>query len=384
MLNESGYKRRTYDDIIEGKIQRAKELFGEDIETDETTPLGKFIRINAYDQALAEEEAEAIYYARFPNTAVGVSLDRLCTFVGISRSSAVPSQYRVKVKGAVGAAVPFGFLVSTESELDFYNTADTEIESGGECYITVECTTSGTMGNVNAQEINVIKNPSADITEVQGISVIKSGTDIESDYALRKRFNEAKEGLGACNENALRTAILRVETVTSASVIVNEEDTEDSSGRPPHSFECYVAGGENHHYEIAQAIYEKKPLGIKTCGNESYSITDSGGFTHLIKFSHCSYINIDVTMRIKINENFNETAGVREIKNNISDYINNLGVGKNVILSGLYGRIHAVSGVIEVAELSIAKNGSESGGNIEIEEWEIAKSRNVNVVMDNG
>lgn len=31
MLNESGYKRRTYDDIIEGKIQRAKELFGEDI-----------------------------------------------------------------------------------------------------------------------------------------------------------------------------------------------------------------------------------------------------------------------------------------------------------------------------------------------------------------
>ncbi len=383
MLNESGYKRRTYDDIIEGKIQRAKELFGEDIETDETTPLGKFIRINAYDQALAEEEAEAIYYARFPNTAVGVSLDRLCTFVGISRNSAVPSQYRVKVKGTAGATVPFGFLVSTESELDYYNTADTLIESGGECFIIVECTTSGTLGNVNAQEINIIKNLSADITEVQGISIIKSGTDIESDYALRKRFNEAKEGLGACNENALRTALLRVETVTSVSVIVNEKDTEDSSGRPPHSFECYVAGGENHHYEIAQAIYEKKPLGIKTCGNENYSIIDNGGFTHLIKFSHCSYINIDVSMRIKINENFNETAGIKEIKNNISDYINNLGVGKNVVLSSLYGRIHAVSGVTEVLELSMAKDGSGSGGNIEIGEWEIAKSRNVNVVMQN-
>ena len=89
-------------------------------------------------------------------------------------------------------------------------------------------------------------------------------------------------------------------------------------------------------------------------------------------------------MRIKINETFNETAGVREIKNNISDYINNLGVGKNVILSGLYGRIHAVSGVIEVTELSIAKNGFGNGGNIEIGEWEIAKCRNVNVVIDNG
>ena len=66
MLTETGYTRRTYDEIIDDKIERAQELFGEDIETDETTPLGKFIRINAYDQALAEEEAEAIYYARFP------------------------------------------------------------------------------------------------------------------------------------------------------------------------------------------------------------------------------------------------------------------------------------------------------------------------------
>ena len=127
MLNELGYKRKTYDDIIEGKIQRAKELFGEDIETDETTPLGKFIRINAYDQALAEEEAEAIYYARFPNTAVGVSLDRLCTFVGISRSSAVPSQYRVKVKGAVGAAVPFGFFLNSEKGIVFFYNSHKEI-----------------------------------------------------------------------------------------------------------------------------------------------------------------------------------------------------------------------------------------------------------------
>ena len=162
MLNELGYKRKTYDEIIEGKIQRAKELFGEDIETDETTALGKFIRINAYDQALAEEEAEAIYYARFPNTATGVSLDRLCAFVGISRNSAEHSRYEVQVNGTAGAIIPFGFLVSTESEIDFYNTSETEIGEDGTCKINVECVTAGTIGNVNAGEINIIKNPSAD------------------------------------------------------------------------------------------------------------------------------------------------------------------------------------------------------------------------------
>lgn len=381
MLNELGYKRKTYDEIIRGKIKRAKELFGEDIETDETTALGKFIRINAYDQAMAEEEAEAIYYARFPNTATGVSLDRLCTFVGISRNSAEHSQYEIKVKGTARSVIPVGFLVSTESEIDFYNTAEAEIGADGTCSIIVECETAGTMGNVNAAEINIIKNPSAEIEEIQGIRVIKLGTDTESDYALRSRFNEAKQGLGACNENALRTALLRVETVTSVSVIVNEDDVEDGSDRPPHSFECYIAGGENHHFEIASAIYEKKPLGIKTYGTQSYTITDNGGFSHTIYFSHCAYINIDVNMKIKINSDFNELSGKEEISKNIADYINSLGVGKDVILSSLYGHIHSVGGVSEVTELTAQKENFGSGGNISINDWEIAKCRNVNVAV---
>ena len=78
----NGYVRRSYDDILSDKIQRAKELFGEDIDTSDLTPLGKFIRINAYDQALAEEEIEAVYYARFPDTASGQNLDRLLVFGG--------------------------------------------------------------------------------------------------------------------------------------------------------------------------------------------------------------------------------------------------------------------------------------------------------------
>ncbi len=381
MLNELGYKRKTYDEIIEGKIKRAKELFGEDIETDETTALGKFIRINAYDQAMAEEEAEAIYYARFPNTATGVSLDRLCVFVGIIRNSAEHSQYKIKVKGTAGAVIPFGFLVGTESEIDFYNTSETEIESDGNCIITVQCVTAGTIGNVNASEINIIKNPSADIDEIRGISLLKSGSDIESDYALRQRFNEAKEGLGACNENALRTALLRVETVTSVSVIVNDSDTEDSDHRPPHSFECYVAGGENHHFEIAHAIYEKKPLGIKTYGTQSYTITDNGGFSHTINFSHCAYISIDVNIKIKINSDFNEVSGKEEISKNIADHINSLGVGNNVILSSLYGHIHSVIGVSEVMELTVQKENLEKNGNISINAWEIARCSNVNVAV---
>lgn len=378
MLNESGYKRRTYDDIVNSKIQKAKELFGEDIETDETTVLGKFIRINAYDQALAEEEAEAIYYSRYPHTASGVSLDRVCTFVGISRNSATPAQYEVKAVGTAGAVIPIGFLVQTESEIKYYSVAESEIGADGMCVFKVECTEPGTIGNVMASDINTITNPSADIEKIEGRGLIKAGTDDESDYSLRKRFDEAKTGLGACNSDSIRTALLRVPTVESVSVIVNEEDEPDEKGRPPHSFECYISGGESHHLEIVQAIYEKKPLGIKSYGTETYSVLDAGGHPHTIKFSHCTSINVIVNIKFKKNINFNLVTGEDDIKSNVANYINELGVGNNVILSSLYGQIHAVTGVVEVVELLIGVQGELfSAQNIEVNGWEIAQCASV-------
>ena len=55
MLSEKGYHRPTYEEILADKIQTAKELFGEDIDTGGQTALGKFIRIGAYDLAKAYE-----------------------------------------------------------------------------------------------------------------------------------------------------------------------------------------------------------------------------------------------------------------------------------------------------------------------------------------
>lgn len=379
-LTEKGYVRKTYSEILDGKIAKAKELFGEDIETDETTALGKFIRINAYDQAEAEETAEAIYYARFPNTANGTSLDRLCVFVGITRNPATAATFTVDVTGTAGATVPFGFLVGTESGITYYNTMETIIEENGKCEITVECTDTGEIGNVHYSEITQIVNPDAEITTVFGKSVVTLGTEIESDYALRKRFEQAREGSGSCNESSIRAALLRVPTVTSAGVIVNETDQTDESGRPPHSFECYVSGGENHHEEIAKMIYDKKPLGIKTYGSVTEIITDDGGYTHEIKFSHTAYIDIQVKVSVKTNSTFEGETGIEDIKNNITTFINNLGVGVPVVLSSLYGKIHAVTGVSEVTELQLSKDGvTYSTNNISVDEWEIARCIGVSV-----
>ena len=378
-LTSKGFERLSYSDIVNKKIQKAKELFGEDIDTSELTPLGKFIRINAYDLAEAEEEAEYIYYSIFPNTARGVSLDRLCAFVGITRNPAAAAEHKVKVTGTSGYIVPIGFLVGTVSGVNFYNITDTEITEG-QCEITVCCTQPGIAGNVDSTDITQVVNPVAGISAVQGIELITQGSADENDYELRKRFEEAREGAGACTEAAIRAALMRVPTVTSAGVIVNDTTETDSKGRPPFSFECFINGGENYHSEIAETIYNKKPIGIKTFGSISETITDEGGYEHTINFSHTTKVSVKVSMKIRTDSTFEGDGGKTEITDNLRTYIDNLGVGESVVLSSLYGKIHAVSGVEEVTELKLAKDsGSFSAQNIDVNEWEIVNCESVTV-----
>ena len=357
-LTEYGFVRRTFDEILAAKIAKAKELFGEDIETSELTPLGKYIRINAYDQALTEEEAELIYYSIFPNTAFGTSLDRLCVFAGIRRNPATCSQFTVTVTGTEGAIVPQGFIVGTETEITYTNKAEATIGEYGTVDITVECDYSGEIGNVLPAEIKTIRNPVADIDSVIGKEMIVKGQETESDYELRKRFVAAAEGLGSCNEDAIIAALLRIPTVTHAGMIKNETDETDSEGRPARSFECFVSGGENYHKEIAETIFSKKAIGIKTFGTIAQEITDNGGYTHTINFSHTKNVNVYVRVAVDTNAEFEGAKGKENIKNNIETYIDGIAIGGSVVPSSLYGKIHSVTGVVEVTELLLSTNGT--------------------------
>lgn len=385
MLNEKGFYRPTYDEIVESKEQKAKELFGEDIDTSELTPLGKFIRINAYDLSKAYEDLELTYYARFPNTATGTSLDRLCVFAGITRNPPTQAQHKIRVYGEQNYSFGMGELVvcGEDSDITFYNVNEYTIDQSTTinsetvyyCDAIVECAEAGTVGNVT---ITDIVNPISEISSIEYIGVETAGEDEETDLKLRQRFSVAIEGAGSNNANALRAALLRVPTVTSADVIENEEGTADTAGRPAHSFECYVSGGVGNEQEIAETIFDKKPIGIKSCSTATgdnkvtKTVKDAGGSDHTIYFSKVAQINIKLSIKYKKDASFT-TDGETDIKNNLVAYINGLGVGTSVILSKLYEHIYDVTGVTEVTELKVSTNGTTyTTSNVAIEKWQIA------------
>ncbi len=356
-LTEKGFQRPLYADILAQKIARAQELFGSDISTDEKTPLGKFIRLDAYDLAEAYEDMENVYYAGFPDTARGVDLDRQCVAVSISRNPPTNAVHSVEFTGTVGYIIPAGFLVGTADGIEFHTEQDATIGSDGKVTAEVYCSDYGTVGNVAPPAISEIINPDAEVESIRHISIVTPGQDQETDPTLRSRYHLASAGAGSATSDAIKAEIMRVSNVKGCIVVENDTDVVDADGRPPNSFECYVFAPEDQDNDVAAAIFRKKPIGIRTTGSVTVQVQDAGGFSHDVKFSRVTNVPIYVKATVKVSSEF-EADGHDQIVSNLTSYFNSLTNGDDVILSRMYSYIHSVTGVVETSELLISTDGT--------------------------
>ena len=355
-LTETGFKRPLYEDLLNEQINRAKALFGEDINTEETSVLGKFIRMQVYDLSKAYEELEMCYYARFPNTAVGVSLDRLCVYAGITRHPPTAAVHTITITGTAGALISSGFVVGTVDGLTFTTTTNELLDENGTLTINVYCTELGTVGNVAVGEITEIINPSAKVTGITHTAIYSAAVNEETDVELRERFTQGIRGTGSGTLSSVRAAILAVDNVKDCMIIENATD-ETVDGRPPHSFECVVSAPITQKNAIAQTIFDKKPIGIATVGSTSDYATDNSGHWHLTYFSFVENVEITVNVKVKIGDTF-ATDGAEQIRTAIYNKINSLAMGDDVIYTSLYSSIFSVDGVVDVETLELSTNGS--------------------------
>ena len=369
-ITDKGFVRPSYDEILQAQINRAKVLLGEDIDTSEESVLGKFIRINVFDLNICYETLEDLYYSSFPNTARGQSLDRLGPFAAVSRNQATQARIEVKIKGTVGESVPSAFLLKSD-KTSFYVVNDYTIDSNGEVVAIANCVDDGTVGNISNGERLDIQNPRMGIDSVEFIRIVQNGEELESDKDFRIRFANSLAGAGSSTESAIKGAIYRVPLVDGVSVIDNNSDT--ASSIPPHSFACYVLAPESQYDEIAKAIFDKKPLGIQCIGDIERTVYDAWGKPHTIKFFATSKAELKISMQIKTNQYF-ESSGISQIKDNIANFINNLANGSDVYYTSVFGYIHNVTGVVSVVDLKICKIGQTPGNSdIAIGEQEIAR-----------
>lgn len=170
------------------------------------------------------------------------------------------------------------------------------------------------------------------------------GRNLETDDEFRTRRLAALSGLGAARLEAIRGALLQVTGVTAATVFENDDDVTDGLGRPPHSIEALVQGGQDA--DILFTVWNKKAGGIKTFGTISGIVTDSQGNDHTSRFSRPTGVNIWIEMDLTVTTDF---PGTPVVEAAILDHGNTLSIGDDVIVfPALVGALNQIPGIIDV------------------------------------
>jgi len=388
MLDDKGFVRPTYEEIVESMIEKAKEVFGNDINTDETSIVGKFIRVNAHKISELWEDVEGSYFTAYLDTCRGLALDRNIVQLGLSRSLSQPATGHVTFTGTPGYEVPFGFTVATEDNVQYFTIEECILDENGTGTAEVTSVESGIAGNCQVGDINVIVNPDENIKSVTNELAFTNGTEEESDFQLRERAKGSIGSQASSTINSIKGGLLGVGGVRAVTIYENSTNETDERGIPAHSIKIYVYGGDE--IEIAQMIFSKKPVGIGLVGDVVLTVEDISNVAHTVKFNRpheiATYYNISLTTNSSFPSN-----GAAQVKTAILQYVggldsdnvfySGLSMGEDVVYMKLVSQILKIDGIEDFTLTMSKDNASFSTNNIEIAENEIAKSSADNITV---
>ena len=237
--------------------------------------------------------------------------------------------------------------------------------------VTFECMTIGAITPAIGDLTDIVTTYAGWDSVSNNVSA-NTGRLAESDTALRQRWNASLYTRSVGMTDSIASALMTLKGVTSAYVYENDSDTTDEDGRPPHSIEAVVNGGEVD--EIGLTIWQKKAAGIDTYGSQSVSINDSQGFPHTINFNRPLvvpiYLNITVTEYPEEALPPNAQAMITEA---VLNYGNSLTIGNDVILQRFMGAIYSSVPGIGYITVTASTNGSiYSSNNISIDVRHVA------------
>lgn len=356
-VTPTGFRRKTYLEIRTEMEEQARSLFGASINLSATGVLGLFVRLYSWGLNILWQVFEKTYYSLFIDSAEGTSLDKLALFGAITRRPAQSAIVTLSISGDNAVVVPVGFTAQTAQEIRFSTINEVTIE-GGSATVQAVCEFPGVQGNVPSGAVNEIFTPIAGIESVTNPDDARGGSSQESDSELRTRYIDSIQLGQGSTRSAVFAELSNIASVDRAYVYENSTNTEDGDGRPAHSIECIVLGGEAS--EIANAIYRRKPAGIETFGEQSHSILDANGDLHVIRFNRPTEVDVWVKYFLTVNQAWNsgqiaalKDLAVREIGGQTSDlvYRNGLNMGDDVLTWRLVAVAGGLSGIEAITVL---------------------------------
>ncbi len=321
-LTSTGYVRKGEVVLLEEMQAEARALISPSLDLSEDDPLGQVFGIFARKLAELEEGWEAAYNA-ISRTASGNALDRVAQLTGAKRRGQAYSTVVATVNVDPGVTKAIGSIIATvdgNADARFVSSAVADNSGGGvaaDIAVTMVADTPGAVAALSGT-LTQIEGVITGVNSITNASAATLGYDVESDGDFRQRRDEQLEQAGSTTLGAMRADILALTDVGDAKVFTNRDDVDDADGRPPHSFEALVFGGDDS--AIAQAIWDSMPLGIQDYSDtaDSGTAVDDEGNNQTVNFSRPTAHRIYV--RITLETDVETYAGDDAVKDAIEAF----------------------------------------------------------------
>ena len=389
MLDNDGFTRRSYDDILQELIQQAQNTIAPNIATGPDSKIGTLLRLMAYGLAKEEELQESVWFSGFVSQAVGVSLDRLAANIGLIRNPAKNAYTTLQVDGVAGATVPELTRFATRDGVQFMAveqktliaTGEPETDEGtpGSATISAVSVDMVSTANVPTGAITVLIEAIDGVTRVTNTEPATGGIEAENDATLRKRLLDNYKKSANGTVNSILTTVQNVPAVQMAQVIVNNTIETDEFGNLPKSVHFYVQGGDD--LEVATAIFNSVVAGVSTNGSVSVEVPVLGGTrTQTINFDRPTERAVKLVVVLDTTDDFSIT-GISDVEQALAEYMATLRIGETLYFSRLIGVVFEVSGIRNVS-LEILENGVPiSGSSLIPAEFEYVVSEEIEVTL---
>lgn len=356
-LDFTGFTPKTLTEIVADLEAAVRSEYGDNTPLGPKTVWGWLIGVVAERYAELWEVSQGVNAATDPDNATGASLDAVCAITGTLRRSATKSVAVETFTGVPATVLATGRVVSVAgvgtrfatvapvtlvavgawAPTTAYVVGDRRSNVGRVYHVTVAGTSAGAGGptgtgtaiadgsvtwrhlglgtaaadgGVEAEQtgpkvaasgtLTVIETPVGGWQGAVNLLDALVGSDVEQDPELRIRRSNELAGSGSGSVDAIRASVLKVDGVEACFVFENTTMVTDPDGVPAKSVEVLVKGGDDQ--EIREAIYGPGGVsaGIATHGSVSGTVVDSQGFTHTVKFSRPTGVNlwIDVTLDV--------------------------------------------------------------------------------------
>lgn len=320
----------SYNEILDTMVERYTQLSGI-VPSNESDIMLRFkvLASELYNTMCAMDYLKT---QMFCHSATGEYLDKHASVRGLTRKSATYATgeltFSLSDYAVQQVFIPTGTVVSTNSShpLQFETTQDAVINAG-ELSVTVgaRALVSSESYNVLPKEITVMVTPPAGVASVVNKKAFTGGSDEESDEDLRARVLDSYKNLSnGTNAAYYKKLSQAVSGVYSAGVI--------SGLRGNATVDVYVCGkGKAVTYkeiqEVQKILDENRELNVD------------------ILVLYAKPVDSKFLIELEVEDGYEFNAVKAELVQQITDYVNSLGVGKSAMLTQISDLIYHTKGV---------------------------------------